>query len=88
MATDTRIDPVKLREAGRAALAELDLKHEVIAELQDVIDAKWHEAYGIEARLKAILVHLGAMSADDRFDENAAHRVLSQDATPEAARGE
>ena len=70
------LDPAKLREGGRAALAELDVKHEVIAKLQDVIDETWREAYGIEARVKAILVHLGVMSADEPFDENAATLAL------------
>jgi hypothetical protein len=72
----TQLDPAKLREAGRAALAELDTKHEVISKLQDVIDETWREAYAIEHRIKAILVHLGVIAQDEPFDENAATLAL------------
>lgn len=74
----TTIDPARLREAGRAALAELTVKQEVIGELQALIDEKWREAYSIEARVKAVLVGLGVMSADDPFDESTAARALGE----------
>ena len=83
MPTESRIDPAKLRTAGRDLLALLDAKHEVISGLQQVVDDTWRQAYDIEARIKAILVHLGVASASEPFDENAATIAL-REAAPDA----
>jgi hypothetical protein len=74
----TGLDPAKLREAGRAALAELDAAHQVISELQGIADDKWREVSGIENRLKAIFVALGFAAAGQPFDENAAGDPAAQ----------
>jgi hypothetical protein len=83
MTTESRIDPAKLRVVGRDLLAQLDARHEVISNLQQVVDDTWRQAYDIEARIKAILVHLGLTSASEPFDENAATLAL-REATPDA----
>jgi hypothetical protein len=81
MTTESRIDPAKLRAAGRDLLAQLDARHEVISNLQQVVDDTWRQAYDIEARIKAILVRLGLTSASEPFDENTATLALREMST-------
>jgi hypothetical protein len=83
MTTESSIDPAKLRAAGRDLLAQLDARHEVISNLQQVVDDTWRQAYDIEARIKVILVRLGLASASEPFDENAATIAL-REVTPGA----
>ena len=80
MAAEVHIDPARLREGARAALAELAVKHEVLDELQSLIDGKWSEIYDVENHLGVILAHLGLKTAGHPLDRHAAAKMLDKEA--------
>ena len=55
----TRLDPAKLRQDARDALASLTVAYAVINDLTGIVDERWSEVYRTEARIRAIFGHLG-----------------------------